>query len=158
MEIINDIEEINKLSKNCNFQTIKVCLVGISGSGKTAFLDRIHYKNNFNNFKELIKGNLSTTGGNYKVILVKYKDKLFMLDLWDTSGQLRYFHIIKIFYKDVHVILNFYDPFNKESFEYIKNCFLSVKELDNPFLCSYILIKNKYDLNETKDKKITISD
>ena len=75
----------------------------------------------------------------------------------DTSGQFE-FLLNKRFIKDVHIILNFYDPFNKESFEYIKSCFEKIKEFNNPFLCAYILIKNKYDLNETKNKNIMISD
>ena len=158
MEIINDYEEINKLSKNSNFQTIKVCLIGIDSSGKTSFLYRILNRDCFKYFKESIEGNISSTGGSYHPIIVKYKGKLFNLDLWDTAGQLKYFSLIKYFYIDAHAILNFYDPFKKESFEYIKNCFKSVNELNNAFLCTYILIKNKCDLNEEKDKNIMIYD
>ena len=159
MEIIIDKEEINKLLlKDSDCQIIKVCLIGIDNTGKTSFLDRILYRNSFKYFKESIQGNISTTGANYRSILVKYKGKLFMLELWDTAGQLKYFSLTKIFYRDAHVILNFYDPFKKESFEYIKKCFTSVKEINDSHLCSYIIIKNKFDLNETKDRKIMISD
>ena len=126
MEIIIDNEEINKLLEDSYFQTIKVCLIGIDNSGKTSFLDRIFYKDRFKYFKESIQGNISTTGAIYRSILVKYKGKLFMLDLWDTSGQLRYFGLIKLFYRDAYVILNFYNPFKKESFEYIKISFKCV--------------------------------
>ena len=76
----------------------------------------------------------------------------------DTAGKLKYFNLTKIFYKESHVILNFYNPFKKDSFEYIKNCFESVNELNSQFLCKYIIIKNKCDLNEIKDQKIMISD
>ena len=71
---------------------------------------------------------------------------------------IKFFPLTKLFCKDAHIILNFYDPFNKESFEFIKKCFQSENELNNPFLCNYIIIKNKCDLNETKDNKIMISD
>ena len=74
------------------------------------------------------------------------------MGLWDIPGQLKFFSLIKFFYKDAHVILNFYDPFKKESFDYIKRCFQSISELNNPSLCTYIIIKNKNDLNETKDQ------
>ena len=158
MEIINNEEEIDKLSQGSNFQTIKVCLLGIDNTGKSSFLDRIFYRDSFKNFKESIQRNMPTTGANYRGILVKYKGKLFKLDLWDTAGQLRYFHLISFFYKDAHVILNFYDPFKKESFEYVKDSFEIVNYINSAFLCRYILIKNKYDLNETKDKNIMISD
>ena len=90
--------------------------------------------------------------------MVKYKGKLFKLELWDTAGQLIYFSLTEIFYKNAHAILNFYNPFKKESFEYIKNSFQRVKIINSQFLCKYIIIKNKCDLNETKDKKIMIYD
>ena len=158
MEIIKDNEELDEISKNSNIQTIKVCLIGIDSTGKTSLLYRIFYRDSFRNLKESIKGNMPNTGACYHPILVKYKGKIFKLELWDTAGRLKYFPLIKHFYKDAHVILNFYDPFNKESFEYIKNSFQSANEINNLYLCNYIIIKNKYDLNETKDKKIMISD
>ena len=158
MEIINNEKEIDKLNRHSNFQAIKVCLLGIDKTGKTSFLDRIFYRDTFKNFKESIQGKMSTTGATYKGIFVKYKGKLFKLELWDTAGKLKYFALTKIFYKDAHAVLNFYDPFKKESFEYAKKCFESVNGINSAFLCSYILIKNKYDLKETKDGKIMISD
>ena len=158
MEIINNNEEIDKLNQNSNYPTIKVCLIGLDNTGKTSFLDRIFYRDSFKYFKESIQGNMPNAYANYRGIFVKYKGKLFNLELWDTAGQLKYFRLNRIFYKDAYVILNFYDPFKKESFEYVKKCFESANDINNPFLCSYILIKNKYDLNETKDEKIMISD
>ena len=158
MEIINNNEEIDKLIQDSNYQAIKVCLIGIDKTGKTSFLDRIFYRDNFKNFKESIQGKLSSTGLSYHGIFVKYKGKLFKLELWDTAGQLKYFALARIFFKETQVILNFYNPFTKESFEYVKKFFESLNERKNAFLCSYILIKNKYDLNETNDEKIMISD
>ena len=158
MEIINDNEKINRLMEDFNCQAIKVCLIGLNNTGKTSFVDRILYKDSFKNFKESIKGNISTTGVKYHGILVKYKGKLFKLELWDTAGQLKYFALTKIFYKGAHVILYFYDPFKKQSFDYIKKSFQDVKVSNSQYLCKYIIIKNKCDLNETNDKKIIISD
>ena len=158
MEIIIDNEEIDKLYEDSNLQTIKVCLLGLDNTGKTSFLDRIFYIDSFKYYKESIQENLSSTGANYRLLLIKYKGKLFRLDLWDTAGQLKNFQLIRFLYKDAHVILNFYNPFKKESFEFIKKCYQSVNDINNAFLCAYILIKNKCDLSETKDQKIMISD
>ena len=55
-------------------------------------------------------------------------------------------------------IIYFYDPFNKDSFEYIKKSYQKAKGLNQSCLCNGILSKSKYDLNETKDKNIMISD
>ena len=158
MEIINDNKELKKLLEDSNFQTIKFCLLGIDNTGKTSLLDRIVYQKNFKYFKESIQGNISNTHANHRIIFVKNKYKLFKLELLDIPGQLIYFSLIEDFYQDIDVILNFYDPFKKESFDYIKRCFQSISELNNPSLCTYIIIKNKNDLNETKDQKIMISD
>jgi len=158
MEIIYNCEEIDKLCKDSNFQLIKVCLLGIDSTGKSSFLNRIFNRNKFDNFKKSIQGNIPNISSQFYRILVKYKGKLFKLEIWDTAGQLKFFSLNKIFYKEANVILNFYDPFKKESFEYIKNCLKGVNELNSTFLCICILIKNKYDLNEAKDKKIIISD
>ena len=158
MEIINDNEEISKLMDDSNFQTIKVCLIGIDNAGKTSFLDRIFYKKNFKYYKKSIEGKIPSTSAQYHGIFVKYKDKLFKLELWDTVGKLIYFPLTEIFHRNAHIILNFYNPFKKESFEYIKKSFQRVTLLNTEFLCNYIIIKNKCDLNETKDQKIIISD
>ena len=160
MEIIIDKKEKDLYLKNSNsnFQKIKVCLIGIDNTGKTSFLDRINFRDSFKFYKESIKGKIPSVGATYIPILVKYKGKLFELEFWDTAGQLRFFALSKIFFKDAHIILNFYNPFKKESFEYIKNSFQNVKESNRQYLCKYIIIKNKCDLNETKDKKIMISD
>ena len=92
MEIFNENEEMNKLLKDSNIQSIKVCLIGIECSGKTTFLDRIIYRKDFNNFKEKIKIYYPTISACYRRIFVKLKNKIFKLDLWDTSGQLNFFH------------------------------------------------------------------
>ena len=54
--------------------------------------------------------------------------------------------------------MSFCGPFKKQSFDYIKKSFQDVKVSNSQYLCKYIIIKNKCDLNETNDKKIIISD
>ena len=158
MEIISDSETIKKLVEKKKYQKIKITLYGIEKSGKSTFLKRIVSKIHFNNFKDSIKIYNPTIGAFYCQIFLKFKDKSFLIDFWDTSGQLRFSPLIKYFSKDAHIILNFYDPFNKDSFEYIKNCRQGIKQVNNLLHCTSILIKNKCDLNETKNKNIMVSD
>ena len=75
-----------------------------------------------------------------------------------NSKQIKFFPLLEAFNKKADVIIYFYDPFNKDSFEYIKKCYQRTKELNQSYLCNYILIKNKGDLNEAKDKNIMTSD
>ena len=158
MEIIIDDKEKKKLAEKNNYKRIKIALYGIERSGKTTFFDRIAPKIRFNNFKDSIETYKPTIGGFYNNIFLKFKGKLFLVDLWDTSGQLKFISLVKCFGKDSDIILNFYDPFNKDSFEYIKNCLQGVKLVTNLLNCTSILIKSKYDLNKTKDNNIVISD
>ena len=145
MEIINDNKELKKLLEDSNFQTIKFCLLGIANTGKTSLLERINFRDSFKFYKESIKGKIPNVSDSFLSILVKYKGKLFKLDLWDLAWQLKYFDLNKFLCQDADIILNFYNPFKKESFEYIKNSFQSVKESNRKYLCKYIIIKNKYD-------------
>ena len=158
MEIINNDEGIKKFNLNLNFQKFKVCLMGIDNSGKSTFLNRIDSINNFKKFKESIKVYTPTDGVSFFSIFIKYKGKLFHLDVWDCSGQERYSALVSYFQYNALAILNFYDPFNKKSFELIKKNLEILKELNNKYLCCYIIIKSKCDLNETKDRNIMISD
>ena len=157
MEIISDDKGKKKLDDK-NYKRIKMVLYGIERSGKTTFLDRIFSKIRFNNFKDSIKTYKPTIGAFYSNIFLKFKDKLFLVDLWDEPGQLKYISLVQGFGRDADIILNFYDPFNKDSFEYIKNCLQGVKIINNPLNRTSILIKSKYDLNKTKDNNIVISD
>jgi len=158
MEVISDDKEMKKLMERNNFKRIKIALYGIERSGKTIFLDRIASKIRFNNFKDSIETYKPTIGGFYRNIFLKFKGKLFLIDLWDTSGQLKFMSLVKHFGRYSDIILNFYDPFNKDSFEYIKNCLQGVKLVTNLLNCTSILIKSKYDLNKTQDNNIVISD
>ena len=129
MEIIADNEEIRKLSQNNNFEKIKVCLNGIYSSGKTTFLKRITSQNNFNIFKELIIDYLPSICATFKDVIIKFKNKVFKLIICDVSGKLKYFSLLNIFNQKANIILNFFNPFNKESFEYIKKSYQKNKRI-----------------------------
>ena len=158
MTIINDGEEMSKLGQDNKFQEIRVCLNGIYRSGKTTFVKRIISQSNFNNFKGLIIEYLTTIGASYDIVFVKHKSKVFKLEIWDISGQIRFFPLLEAFNKRADFIIYFYDPFNKDSFEYIKKSYQKAKKINLSCLCNGILIKSKCDLNETKDRNIMISD
>ena len=159
MKIIHENEKtIKNLIDDSNAQEIKVCIFGIDKSGKSAFLKRIESNDNFNNFKESIKiYTRSMTATYHHHITVKYRNRLFELNFWENPGQLKYLNISVIFCSGCSAILNFYDPFNKNSFELIKKQVQLIKK-KKCFPYTYILVKSKWDLNETKDRNIMVSD
>ena len=140
MEIINEPEEYEK-----NIITLKVTLVGDFSMGKTTFLSRISSKYYFYFLKDK-KSIVSTSGASYLKLYIKIKDRIFCLDIWDTSGQRRFSSLIKHFYKDANIILLFYDPFDKSSFKRVDEILFQIKNEDikNAILG---LISNKYEKN-----------
>ena len=140
MEIINEPEENEK-----NITTLKVALVGDFSMGKTTFLSRISSKNYLNFLKDK-KSIVSTSGGSYRKLYIKIKDRTFSLDIWDTSGQRRFSSLIKHFYNGAKIILLFYDPFDKSSFKRVDEILFQIKNEDikNAILG---LISNKYEQN-----------
>ena len=111
--IINDSD--NKDEKNMNNIPLKIVLIGDTGTGKSSFISRL-FSNNYSQFiKE--NSNISPThGAFFQKVKVKYKNKIFVLELWDTAGLVKYNALIKVFYRNADIILLFYNSFNISSF------------------------------------------
>lgn len=95
--------------------TIKVVLVGESGTGKTSIIN--------NYCSDYFSEETTTTIGsskNSKILLLSNKMKL-KLDIWDTAGQEMYRSLNKLFYKDAKIVLFIYDITNLHSFNEIVN-------------------------------------
>ena len=143
MEIINEPKEKDK--NKSNMTKLKVVFLGETLMGKSTFVSRIS-SNNFLKFlkeKECIQ---STPGATYKNIIIKYEDRTFDLDLWDTAGKRKYFNLTKVFYKSADIILIFYDPFDKSSFKRVDEILIEIKR-DGITNVIFALIRNKYDKN-----------
>ena len=134
----NDFIDINEISIH-----LKIVLLGKDKTGKTKFNERLIVINDYCNFNKS-KLYRPTIGGTYSSKIVKFRDKIFKLDIWDTSGQERFKMLNRVFYKESDVILLFYDSFNKQSFEEIKEFYKDCR-LHNEN-CKYIVIRDKYDL------------
>ena len=120
MEIINEPMDKNDITN------LKVTLVGDTSIGKTTFVSRIS-SNNYLKFLKEKEGIQPTPGGNYKNIIIKFKDRAFNLDLWEAAGNRRFCSLIKIFCKNANTILIFYDPFDKSSFKRVDEILIEVK-------------------------------
>ena len=115
-KIINNIAPKEPVVINKLTPTVKVVLLGESGSGKTAILSR--YINN--TFEDNI---MATTGAYYKTKVEWFEEEnqSIKLEIWDTSGREKYRALQKIFYKDANVCILVYDITRKESFDEIRN-------------------------------------
>ena len=133
------------INKNKNLETIKIILVGNSGVGKTAIINR-YYNNSFAN--EMI----STISMNFIDRKIKIDEKYYILNIWDTVGQELYRSCNKLFLKNSNIVIFVYDITLIKSFKDLDYWYETVEnELgQNPYLA---LVGNKYDLIE--QEKIT---
>ena len=121
---------------------LKILLIGDTSVGKTALI--LKYID-----KEFSENHISTIGLEYKDKLIKMKERLIKLQIWDTSGQERYRSITKSFYRNANTLLFVFDVTNEISFSHIKDWLIESENSGKDF--KKILVGNKIDL---KDKRI----
>ena len=133
------------LKKKKNLETIKIILVGNSGVGKTAIINR-YYNNTF------IDQMISTLCMNFIEKKIKIDEKYYILSIWDTVGQEAYRSCNKLFLKNSNIVIFVYDITSIPSFKELDYWYETIEnELgQNPYLA---LAGNKMDLVE--QEKIT---
>ena len=126
-------------------KTIKIILLGDSGVGKTSIFTRFIY-NKFD------PHNIATTGVDFESKIFKYKDKSFLITLYDTAGEERFRNITKSYCRMGEGIFIVFDLTNENSLISIKNWVQAVLEenVDSKF----IILGNKDDLKDQISKEI----
>ena len=126
-------------------QQIKIMTLGNSSVGKTSFILK-YTENSFN------EKYASTIGIDYKIKVLKIKERNYKLFLYDTTGQERFRSLAYNLIKNADGILLMYDITNKESFQSIPEWIKNIKEKrGNDF--PIILLGNKIDLEEKREVK-----
>ena len=126
-------------------QQIKIMTLGNSSVGKTSFILK-YTENSFN------EKYASTIGIDYKIKVLKIKERNYKLFLYDTTGQERFRSLAYNLIKNADGILLMYDITNKESFQSIPEWIKNIKEKrGNNF--PIILLGNKIDLEEKREVK-----
>ena len=90
-------------------ESIKVVLLGNSGVGKTAIIQKF----NTGIFEKNIKPTFDNSSISKKINI---KGKNIFLSVWDTAGQEQYRSIGKIFLKNAKIAILVYDITSKKSF------------------------------------------
>lgn len=123
----------------------KVSLVGDSGTGKTSVLLRL----TDNNFTE---NTSSTIGVDFKIVSVKYKEKLAKVQIWDTCGSERFKSLTTSFIKTCGVFIMLFDLTDRKTFESISYWLTLVLDNTSPkLLC---LVGNKSDLIKDESERV----
>ena len=117
--------------------SIKVILIGASGTGKTNIIKALVDKP----FEDSSESTLTSTFVS-KRINVNYKD--YKLEIWDTARQEMYKSLTKIFLVNSKIVIFVYDITQKSSFEELDFWINTAKEnLDNSAI--YAIFANKKD-------------
>lgn len=96
-------------------------LIGDSGVGKTAFLDR-YFKNQFS---EMF---LSTIGIDKEFKYVKVGKENYKMTLWDTAGQEKFKCLPKKYYQNADGVLLLFDVTDRQTFDHVQNWMNDVQQ------------------------------
>jgi len=123
---------------------LKVILLGELSVGKTSLINAF-LGNKFQEYK-------STISSQFSQKIVKMKEAVYNIDLWDTAGNEKYRSITKMFIRDSQIVIFVYDITNRDTFTSLEFWVDSAKELlgENPI---YGLAGNKIDLFENEKVK-----
>ena len=120
---------------------IKLILLGETGVGKTSILQR--FVND-----EFVDKSPSSIGIDYNFKKMKYNNKTYQIQIFDTAGQERFKSLIKSYYNMGKGYLIVFDLSNNDSLNALKDWIEDVKEnVDDP---KFIIIGNKDDLQKSK--------
>ena len=141
MEFLEDLGTYNFL--------FKFMILGISDTGKTFLTERIKLFNNFSEYIKKVGAITPTIGVDFKILNINYKNQLFKIQFWDTSGSERFKDTVAGFMRGCKAFLLCYDAFNRDSFNHIIKQY---KELKNYYKKAiYVLVRNKYDKKIDED-------
>ncbi len=115
----------------------KVVIIGDSGVGKSAVIDRI-LRNKFDLYS------VSTIGAAFNIKRMVINEKIIELQLWDTAGQERFNSIVPIYLKKAHAAILVYAINDQKSQEdLIQKWYPLVRENEIKYV---YVIGNKCDL------------
>ena len=120
----------------------KIIVIGDSGVGKTCLT-------NYAVKEEFIEGVIPTVGYDFFSYVLRYKDKIIKLAIWDTCGQEKYRSLIDGFFVGLSLAIIVYAIDNTSSFDSIDEWIRQCKVKCSPET-KLILIGNKADLDENQ--------
>ena len=138
-----EMERLNDFQMNHNY-IFRLCLLGDSNAGKTSLLTRFCdniFKESYNN----------TIGVDFKVVTLKYKNKIIKVHIWDTAGQERFKSIAVNYFRSAHGFIFIYDITDEDSFKNIENWIDLAFKNTNSAVINF-LVGNKNDREE--DRKV----
>ncbi|EMS10955.1 small GTPase EhRabX19, putative [Entamoeba histolytica HM-3:IMSS] len=127
--------------------TAKILLIGESGVGKTAMLQRLT-QGTFDGIYT------ASVGVDLKTKIVEINGEEVIMEIWDAAGQERFRSVTQSYYRGTHAAVIVFDLTDKTSFEMV-GYWLSEMEKDNnrPIIA---LVGNKSDLSNARTVPIEV--
>ncbi|KAF9581829.1 Ras- protein Rab-18 [Lunasporangiospora selenospora] len=132
------------ISSSETVATLKLLLIGSSGTGKSCLLARF------------VDGNFpddssATIGVDFKVKVIENEGKKYKLTIWDTAGQERFRTLTSSYYRGAQGVILVYDVSNRDSFNDLQ---IWLTELDT--YCSSkevvrMIVGNKVDKESSRE-------
>ena len=113
--------------------------MGDSGVGKSSIILR-YFRNEF------LVTIQSTTGIDYQFTTKKIEDKPVTLEIWDTTGQQKYYSICTNQIKGAHVAILVYDLSREFTINVLQDRWIPVAEENIPADGFFVIFGNKDDL------------
>jgi len=145
--------EINEENINKDFEILpkdssifdynyKLIIIGDSSVGKTSLTHRA--TNGV--FKDK---SFPTIGFEFFPFIVRYKDTIIKLEIWDTCGQEAYRSLVKSYFSNSSLAIIVYAIDNRKSFSSIEEWIRQCKNLCSPDT-KFFLIGNKNDVDDAQ--------
>jgi len=118
----------------------KFVVVGNSDCGKTELVTR--YIGSSNEVK-------ATIGVDFSKKLLKWGNKLYLLNIWDTAGQERFKGLPSVYYRGAQGVLVVFDVTKRETFNSITSWITETKQAV-PENTPIVIVANKVDLRSQR--------
>ena len=126
--------------------SFKLIVVGDSGVGKSCLTMKAT--------KDIFENDYSPTiGFEFYTFIIKIKEKIIRLQIWDTCGQEVYRSLINGFYRNSSLAILLYGINNIKSFQNLELWLNDIKVNSNPDI-KIFLVGNKKDLEEKREVPI----
>ena len=129
--------------------TLKICIIGESGVGKTSLINRFTKDKFSNKYRitvgaDLFSHDMNVDGDNFSL-------QVYYNQIWDTAGQEKFQSIGSAFYRGSDACVLVYDVTSTQSLEKLENWkkeFINQGGIDNIDKFPFIVVGNKADRND----------
>ena len=124
---------------------LKILLIGSTGVGKSSILNTYVEQ-------DFIEDTVQTIGVDFKLVMKKYLNKKFKLQIWDTAGHERFRTITNSYYRGADAVILVFDLTRENTFQEVLYWIREIKNNASNNILIH-LVGNKNDLPKKVKKE-----